>query len=156
MMAIYETKPQHVEAFQWTGDRDQLEDPAYLRNLIERGTVTFVTGEDKKVFMVFYSLEGPILVEQGDYIVHDSGTVYPMQRSLFESKYFQASDVAASGKVTLTRDEAFLFELERDPYTPTEHRKIADMFIKAGLNPQDPSMMVQHNPDGTMTFFKGE
>lgn len=155
-MAIYETKPQHVEAFQWTGDRDQLEDPAYLRNLIERGTVSFVTGEDKKVMMVFYELEGPILVEQGDYIIHEGGTVYPMQRSLFESKYFKASDDRAKGQITLTADEHFLFELERDPFTPPEHKKISDMFIKAGINPDDPLLMMKYNRDGTLTFFKGD
>lgn len=155
-MAIYQTKPQHVEAFQWTGDRDQLEDPAYLRNLIERGTVSFVTGEDKGVMMVFYEIEGPILVERGDYIIYEHGLVYPMQKQIFESTYFKASDDRASGQIILTPDEYFLFQLERDPHTPTEHLKISSLFIKAGLNPDDPLMAMKYNEDGTITFHKGD
>jgi hypothetical protein len=38
---IYTSKPTTIEAFRWTGDKDQEEDPEWIVEGIKNGTVTF-------------------------------------------------------------------------------------------------------------------
>jgi hypothetical protein len=40
-MAKYRKKPVVVDAFQWTGDINQKEDPEWIRKAIESGKVVF-------------------------------------------------------------------------------------------------------------------
>lgn len=82
-MAEYRKKPVVIEAFQWTGGRDQTEDPTWICERIKSGAVSFSGGE-----MFINTLEGTMKVTPGDYIIKGvQGEVYPCKPDIFEATY---------------------------------------------------------------------
>lgn len=82
-MGDYRKKPVVVQAFRWTGGPDQQEDPEWATEALVNGTMSF-NGDD----LVITTLEGPMLVSPGDYIIRGvKGELYPCKPDIFEMTY---------------------------------------------------------------------
>lgn len=79
----YRKKPVIIDAFKWTGDENQTEDPEWINKLMQGGAVRVVGG-----FMEIETLEGVMKVNPGDYIIRGvKGEVYPCKPDIFEETY---------------------------------------------------------------------
>lgn len=157
-MAIYQTRPEAVEAFQWTADIYQKEDPAWVRSLIENGNIQFAKSDRGQPLLLVLGNDGVKVASRHDYLVrYPDGRVEPMREGRFLSQFQLLSEEGCSNEVTLTYDEKYRFDLERDVYTWTGEREIHQRFYKIGLNPADPSLMVRHDEKSqTYTYFRGD
>lgn len=82
-MSIYRKKPVEIEAFKWTGDREQTEDPDWIIDAIKKGIVTFYADG-----MYIETLEGTHRADKGDYIIKGvKGELYPYKSDIFEMTY---------------------------------------------------------------------
>jgi len=89
-MAKYRKKPVIVDAFRWTGDRDQIEDPEWIVEAIKSGKVRF--SEDGESLLVD-THEGILMANQGDYIIRGiQGEIYPCKPDIFEATYEQVEE----------------------------------------------------------------
>lgn len=101
-MAKYLRKPNLVDAFKWTGDVNQTEDPAWIVNCLNSGVAkiyrdtdeyNFYDGGEPKVqvsdiWMGIVTLEGTMRADQGDYIIKGiQGEIYPCKPDIFEATY---------------------------------------------------------------------
>lgn len=88
-MSKYRKKPVVIEAFKWTGDRDQIEDPVWIVEAIKQGNVYFVKHTEKvDVLMAIETLEGTMYASPGDYIIKGiQGEIYPCKPDIFEATY---------------------------------------------------------------------
>lgn len=82
-MSIYRKKPVEIEAFKWTGDREQTEDPDWIVDAIKKGIVTFCAD-----CMYIKTLEGTHRADKSDYIIKGvKGELYPCKPDIFEMTY---------------------------------------------------------------------
>ena len=82
----YKRKPTVIEAFKWTGDADQLDDPIWIVNAIKKGVVTF-SREPLNMYI------GMIKVEPGDYVIRGiHGEIYCQKSDIFEKAYEPTSE----------------------------------------------------------------
>jgi hypothetical protein len=87
-MAKYRKKPVVIEAFKWTGDVEQTEDPSWINEAIEKGNVYFINQNTDKVLMAIETLEGTMYASRGDYIIKGiQNELYPCKPDIFESTY---------------------------------------------------------------------
>lgn len=92
-MAKYRKKPVVIEAFQWTGDRNQTEDPEWIVDALETGKVEITQNctADYRFGMVIKTLEGDMIAWPGDYIIKGvQGELYPCKPDIFEQTYEKA------------------------------------------------------------------
>jgi hypothetical protein len=91
----YRKLPVVIEAFKWTGDQEQTEDPLWIIEAIKTGDVWFVKGGYESEFsdyspgyMVIKTLEGEMRANIGDYIIKGvKGEIYPCKPDIFEATY---------------------------------------------------------------------
>ena len=85
----YRKKPIIIDAFRWTGDYDQTEDPLWLANLLREGQARIE--KDLKTLspvLQILTLEGVMTARVGDYIIKGiKGEVYPCRSDIFEESY---------------------------------------------------------------------
>ncbi|MEK5414483.1 hypothetical protein [Paenibacillus sp. FSL L8-0708] len=82
-MSRYRKKPVVIDAFKWTGDPDQTEDPQWIIERIKMGQVSFANG-----LMYIKTLEGIMESQPGDYIIRGvKGEIYPCKPDIFEATY---------------------------------------------------------------------
>lgn len=82
-MGLYRKKPVVIEAFLWTGDADQAEDPVWIVEAIKTGKVIIV--ED---ILQIETLEGVMQAQKGDWIIKGvQGEIYPCKPDIFEATY---------------------------------------------------------------------
>jgi len=87
-MTKYRKKPVVVEAFQWTADRNQTEDPEWIIKAIDAGEVFFINQGTPDICMVIKTLEGNHLARRGWWIVKGiKGEIYPVEDDIFEQTY---------------------------------------------------------------------
>lgn len=87
-MVQYRKKPVVIEAFEWTGDREQKDDPVWITEAIEKGRVYFINPGTEKVIMAIETLEGTMHGSRGDYIIKGiQGEIYPCKADIFEATY---------------------------------------------------------------------
>lgn len=91
-MAKYKKKPVVINAFKWTGDQYQEEDPIWIIDAIKKGTVWFENNKDEDglnvLTMVIKTLEGNHIANRGDYIIQGvKGEIYPCKPDIFEMTY---------------------------------------------------------------------
>ena len=92
-MPKYRKKPVVIDAFKWTGDRDQTKDPVWIVEAIEKGEVTFIGHRAGVVSMAVKTLEGVMVANPGDYIIQGvQGEIYPCKPDIFESTYEKVND----------------------------------------------------------------
>ncbi|WP_129600454.1 hypothetical protein [Anaerophilus nitritogenes] len=87
-MAKYRKKPVIIEAFQWTGDIEQKEDPIWIVEAIKKGVVSFLGQGTPNVKMIIKTLEGDHEASRGDYIIKGiKGECYPCKPDIFKATY---------------------------------------------------------------------
>lgn len=87
-MALYRKKPVVIEAFQWTGRHDQIEDPEWLVEAIKNGTVFFGVRDDGGCDMIIETLEGAMRATAGDFVIKGvKGELYPCKPDIFDATY---------------------------------------------------------------------
>lgn len=87
-MAKYRKKPVVIEAFRWTGDHEQIEEPNWIIEAIKNGTIWFNHAGTEYVNMVIKTLEGDHIASRGDYIIKGvQGELYPCKPDIFEQTY---------------------------------------------------------------------
>lgn len=92
-MAKYRKKPVIVEAFKWTGDCKQEEDPIWITNAIENKIVWFNNAGTEDVEMEIKTLEGNHIANRGDYIIRGvKGEIYPCKAGIFDMTYEKVED----------------------------------------------------------------
>lgn len=81
----YRKKPLVIEAFQWTGGPDQVEDPIWIIEAIKNGDVGF----DKDGGSLWIKTpEGRMTAFPGDYIIRRiKNEIYPCKSDIFEATY---------------------------------------------------------------------
>lgn len=88
----YRKKPVVVEAFKWTGGINQLEDPEWIIEEINKGNVWFYRSLTKLTTMKIITLEGVMTAQVGDYIIQGvNGEIYPCKPDIFEKTYEEVS-----------------------------------------------------------------
>ena len=86
-MAKYRKIPVTIEAFLWTGDADQIEDPEWIIEAIRSGRVWF-NHPQLIPCMYINTLEGVMRAEPGDYIIQGiAGEIYPCKPDIFAKTY---------------------------------------------------------------------
>ncbi len=84
----YRKKPVVIEAFKWTGDINQLEDPEWIIEEIKKGNVWFCRTAIEPTIMKIETLEGVMTAQIGDYIIQGvNGEIYPCKPDIFEKTY---------------------------------------------------------------------
>jgi len=74
----YRKKPIVIEAFQWTANIEQKEDPEWIVDEISRGKVWFDRPFTAPITMKIQTLEGVMTAQIGDYIIKGvKGEIYP-------------------------------------------------------------------------------
>jgi hypothetical protein len=87
----FRKKPVVIEAFKWTGDQNQTEDPEWIIEAMKKGKVTIPSGAFGKPVMKIKTLEGIMTAIQGDYIIQGiAGEIYPCRADIFEMTYQRA------------------------------------------------------------------
>lgn len=87
-MSKYRSKPIFVDAFKWTADRNQTEDPKWLVEAIKDGTISFNNAGTKCVTMEIKTHYGIRVARRGDYIIQRiNGEIYPCKPNIFEIGY---------------------------------------------------------------------
>lgn len=83
----YRKKPVVIEAFKWTGDHEQSEDPEWIVDKIKSGEV-WIGRDRKKTEIYIETLEGVMRGQRGDYIIKGlKGEIYPCKPDIFEASY---------------------------------------------------------------------
>ena len=87
-MSRWRKKPIVIEAFQWTGGPDQIEDPEWIIAAIKGGAVRFENHGMPNTSILIDTLEGRYRVQQGDWIIcGNKGELYPCKPDIFEATY---------------------------------------------------------------------
>lgn len=87
-MSQYRKKPVVIEAFCWTGDEHQSEDPEWICEAIKNGLVYFTDNSTEQVKLHIRTLEGDMTADLGDYIIKGvKGEIYPCKPDIFELTY---------------------------------------------------------------------
>ena len=85
-MSEYKKKPVVIEAFKWTGDEHQTEDPAWIN--VPGVICCFENVGTPEVVLKINTLEGVMTARRGDYIIRGiKGEVYPCKPDIFEATY---------------------------------------------------------------------
>lgn len=93
-MVKYRKKPIEIEAFKWTGDIEQTEDPIWIVEAIKNGDVWFNNKGTKDVTMIIRTLEGNLIADRGDYIIKGvKGELYPCKANIFDMTYEDSEQV---------------------------------------------------------------
>jgi hypothetical protein len=89
----YRKKPVVINAFKWTGDMFQNEDPEWIMEAIQEGKVYFSNIGKEDVVMKIETLEGTHSANRGDYIIQGvKGELYPCKPDIFEMTYEEVTD----------------------------------------------------------------
>jgi len=87
-MPKYRKKPVVIEAFEWTGDEKQKENPIWIIEGIKQGIITFNNQGTENVFMLIKTLEGMHKANRGDFIIQGvQGELYPCKPDIFHATY---------------------------------------------------------------------
>lgn len=80
----YKTKPIEIEAFRWTGDMDQTEDPEWICEALKSGVVS-IENFGGSLCMSLPNEDGALI---GDYIIrHADGDITGMDAQEFQETY---------------------------------------------------------------------
>lgn len=84
----YRKKPVIIDAFKWTADIEQTEDPEWVVDAIKRGDIWFNNVGTSEVTMEIKTLEGNHIANRGDFIIRGvAGEIYPCKPDIFEKTY---------------------------------------------------------------------
>lgn len=86
-----------VEAFKWTGDHNQTEDPAWITEALKmpesRIGVARIYLRHGEIFMEIKTKEGIIRVKPGEYVIREEdGTLTSSKADRFEANYEEVEE----------------------------------------------------------------
>ncbi len=88
----FRKKPIVIEAFKWTGDDNQVEDPEWIVEAMKEKKVSIEVWNGELV-MFIETLEGTMQGKLGDYIIKGiKGEIYPCKPDIFEATYETVTD----------------------------------------------------------------
>ncbi len=91
-MGLYRKLPVTIEAFQWTGDADQTEDPQWFTSALGM-QVEILNKGTPQLQLQISTLEGPMTAIHGDWIIKGvKGELYPCKPDIFEMTYEPAPE----------------------------------------------------------------
>ena len=93
-MSKWRKRPVVIDAFLWTGDEKQKEDPEWFIDIgIRQGIVTFTDAGTENVTMQIETLEGVHTANRGDYIIKGiEDELYPCKPDIFIKTYEMVSE----------------------------------------------------------------
>lgn len=81
-------KPIVVEAFQWTGDVNQLGEPEWIVEAMYQDLVNITHDDYGNPILLILTREGEMMAKQGDYIIKGiKGELYPCDKEIFLATY---------------------------------------------------------------------
>lgn len=84
----FRKKPVVIEAFKWTGDEHQTEDPDWACEALKKGIMKFHNIGTESVTIKIRTLEGQMTVNRGDWIIKGvKGELYPCKDDIFKMTY---------------------------------------------------------------------
>lgn len=84
----YVKKSLVIDAFCWTGDENQVEDPEWACEAVKNKTLWFKNVCTPEVVLMIETLEGTREARRGDYIIKGiAGEFYPCRPEIFEATY---------------------------------------------------------------------
>lgn len=84
----YKKKPIVIEAFQWTGGLEQIEDPEWIVSEMKSGRIQVHEHSIHPCVMKIQTLEGELQAKPGDYIIRGiKGEIYPCKADIFDLTY---------------------------------------------------------------------
>lgn len=84
----FRKKPVVIEAFLWTGDEHQVEDPEWACDAIRDGRIRFENSGTPEVALAIDTLEGTHRANRGDWIIRGvNGEMYPCKPDIFAATY---------------------------------------------------------------------
>lgn len=87
----YRKKPVVIDAFKWTSDVNQTEDPTWIVEAIKDGRIYFEGQGNENVLMRIETLEGVMAANRGDFIIRGvKGEIYPCKPDIFKATYEEA------------------------------------------------------------------
>lgn len=87
-MSKYKKKPVVIEAFCWTGDVNQTEDPEWIVDAIKYLEAGFLDEGTPEVKLWIRTLEGTMIADRGDYIIKGvKNEIYPCKPDIFDITY---------------------------------------------------------------------
>lgn len=87
-MAKFRKKPVVIEAFKWTGDEHQTEDPVWACDAIRLGVIYFIDIGTPRCSLHIKTLEGTMAAQAGDWIIQGvKGEIYPCKPDIFTATY---------------------------------------------------------------------
>ena len=85
---LFRKKPVVIEAFKWTADVNQEEDPEWIVEKIKQGFVYFENSGTPQIKMKIATLEGVMTADIGDWIIKGiKGEIYPCKPDIFSVTY---------------------------------------------------------------------
>ena len=105
----FRKKPVVIEAFQWTGGPDQIEDPDWIVEALFRkkfntdvGAAQFIEINGVTKIQI-YTLEGNMVAEPNDWIIKGvKGEIYPCKPDIFEATYSPEDESKPKRPVRMT------------------------------------------------------
>lgn len=93
-MGIYRKKPVEVEAFQWTGDKDQEAEPVWMSEALRNGDIIIYKANSRSEPVMEIHTTGSLAKARiGDYIVRGiKGELYPCKPDIFAASYEKVED----------------------------------------------------------------
>lgn len=143
----YRKKPVVIEAFKWTGDENQTEDPQWIVDAIKNGTV-HIYGSGHSLHMGLRTREGNIAAIPGDYVIrNEQGEIYPCKPDIFERTYEDAESVPPQNGCCLIAVERAQQVIDKGwtPEHDDSHQRgelvdAALSYIRAAVNVGHPAM----------------
>lgn len=87
-MSKFRKKPVIIEAFKWTGDRTQTEDPIWIIDAIKNDLAFFENEGTENIKLCIRTLEGTMTASRGDYVIQGvNGEIYPCKPDIFDKTY---------------------------------------------------------------------
>ena len=88
IMTKYRKKPVTIEAFKWTADENQTEDPSWILEAIKEGDIFFSNKGTENIKMHIKTLEGEMTANRGDYIIQGiKNELYPCRSDILYQTY---------------------------------------------------------------------
>lgn len=85
---LYRKIPVCIEAFEWTGNNGQKEEPEWIIEAIKNKKVWFINEGTEDVKMEIETLEGNHIANRGDFIIKGvKGELYPCKPDIFKITY---------------------------------------------------------------------
>ena len=94
----YKNKSMIIDAFKWTGDQDQIEDPVWIVEAIKKGEVSFADLSSNQYkrnvkMIIILNKKDYVIVDQGDYVAQTSdGKIISYRADTFEETFELVND----------------------------------------------------------------